>query len=166
MLEGDSLHKTEETHSAAQQNTDIILIDIYLGCEVVFAESKARARRGLFEGGLAQRPLTANLSVHRQRTPFAHLGGLALFAGLEKLDGGFRCEAFVVVVIELDHGGVGAGAEALYLPEGEKTVRGSLALLDVQVLLDRLLDLLGAAHHTGGRSAELGRGSRYRGYEV
>lgn len=53
----------------------------------------------------------------------------------------------------LDHGGVGAGAEALHLSQGEKPIGGGLSLLDVQVVLDGLLDLLRPAHHAGRRAA-------------
>lgn len=55
----------------------------------------------------------------------------------------------------LDHGGVGARAEAFDLSQREQTIRSGLALLNVQVLLDGLLDLLRATHHARCRAAQL-----------
>ena len=68
-------------------------------------------------------------------------GGLgAGLKSLEKLDGGFGGQVLVVVVVDLDHGGVDAGTEALDLDEGEETVGGGLALLDAEVGCDGLDD--------------------------
>ena len=64
----------------------------------------------------------------------------ALAEGAEELDDGLGGEVLVVVVVDLDHGGVDAGAKALDFDEGEEAVRGGLALLDVEVLLDGLDD--------------------------
>lgn len=61
------------------------------------------------------------------------------------MDGGLGGEILVVVVIDLDHGGVDAGAEALDLEEGEEAVLGGLATLDAQVASDGLDDGVGAA---------------------
>lgn len=80
-----------------------------------------------------------------------HLGGGAGAAGgagpqgVEQLNGGLWGEVLVVVVVDLDHGGVDAGAEALNLDEGEEAVGGGLSLLDSEVLLDGLDDDVGAA---------------------
>jgi hypothetical protein len=80
-----------------------------------------------------------------------HLGGGAGAAGsagpegVEQLDGGLWGEILVVVIVDLDHGGVYTGTEALDLDEGEEAVGGSLSLLDSEVLLDGLDDDIGAA---------------------
>lgn len=72
-------------------------------------------------------------------------GGGALLEGREQGDGGLGGEVLVVVVVDLDHGGVDAGAEALDLDEGEEAVGGGLALLDAEVGGDGLDDGVGAA---------------------
>jgi len=54
-------------------------------------------------------------------------------------------QVLVVVVVDLDHGRVDAGAEALDLDEGEEAVGGGLALLDAQVLLYGLYDGVASA---------------------
>lgn len=59
---------------------------------------------------------------------------------LEKVDDGLGCEVLVVVVVDLNHGGVDAGTQALDLDEGEESVLGGLALLDAEVLLDSFYD--------------------------
>lgn len=78
------------------------------------------------------------------------LGGGGL-EGLEEFDSGLGGQILVVVVVDLDHGGVDAGAEAFDLDEGEETVLGGLALLDAEVVGDGLDDGVGAA------AAELAR---------
>lgn len=71
--------------------------------------------------------------------------GGAVLESLEKLNGGFGGQILVVVVVDLDHGGVDAGAEAFDLEEGEETVLGSLALLDAEVVGDGLDNRVGTA---------------------
>lgn len=85
----------------------------------------------------AQRPRRGDLDVGA--------GAGARLQGLDELSGSLGCEVFVVVVVDLDHGGVDAGSEAFNLDEGEEPVRGGLALLDAQFLLDCLDDDIGAA---------------------
>jgi hypothetical protein len=68
----------------------------------------------------------------------AACGRSTLLEGREELDGGLGGEVLVVVVVDLDHGGVDAGAEALDLDEGEEAIGGGLALLDAEVGLDGL----------------------------
>lgn len=73
-------------------------------------------------------------------------GGVgALLEALEELADGLRGQVLVVFVVDLDHGGVDAGAEAFYLDESEETVSGGLALLDAKLLLDGLDDDVGTA---------------------
>lgn len=64
--------------------------------------------------------------------------------GVEELLGGLGREVLVVIVVDLDHGGVDAGAETLDLEEGEEAVGRGLALLDAEVLRDGLDDGVGA----------------------
>lgn len=64
--------------------------------------------------------------------------GGGLLESREELLDGLGGEVLVVVVVDLDHGGVDAGAEALDLDEGEEAVLGGLALLDAEVLTDGL----------------------------
>ena len=80
-----------------------------------------------------------------------HLVG-GVFQRFEQLHGGLGGKVLVVLVVDLDHRRVDAGAEAFDLEEGEEAVGRGLALLDVEVLLDGLDDGVGAA------SAELARG--------
>lgn len=75
-------------------------------------------------------------------------GAGRLGAGLEsreELDGGLGGQVLVVVIVDLDHGRVDAGAEALDLDESEEAVRSGLALLDAEVVDDGLDDGVGAA---------------------
>lgn len=69
----------------------------------------------------------------------------ALLEALEELADGVGGQILVVFVVDLDHGGVDAGAEAFDLDEGEETVGGGLALLDAEFLLDGLDDDVGTA---------------------
>ena len=71
--------------------------------------------------------------------------GGGLLEGGEQLLGGLGGQVLVVVVVDLDHGGVDAGAQALHLDEGEEPVRRRLPLLDPQLLLHRAYDLVAAA---------------------
>lgn len=78
--------------------------------------------------------------------------------GFEEGDGGCWGEVFVVVVIDLDHGRVDAGAEALDFREGEELVGGCLAGVDAEVGGYCGHDAVGAA------SAELAWGLEDRGF--
>jgi hypothetical protein len=71
------------------------------------------------------------------------LGGC--LQGLEQVDGGFRGQVLVVVVVDLHHGRVGAGAQALDFGEGEEAVGGRLAVVDSQVRGDGVHDGVGVA---------------------
>lgn len=72
-------------------------------------------------------------------------GGGAGLEVLEQLDDGLGSQVLVVFVVDLDHGGVDAGAQALDLDKGKEAVGARLALLDAEVLLDGLDDDVGAA---------------------
>lgn len=65
--------------------------------------------------------------------------------GFEEPDSGFRGQVFVVVVVDLDHGGVDAGAEALDFGEGEEFVRRRLARVNAEVGADGFHDEVGTA---------------------
>ena len=64
-------------------------------------------------------------------------------------------EIFVVVIIDLDHGRVDAGAEALDLADGEELVVGHAADADAKVLLAGRHDLVAASEPAGGGCANL-----------
>jgi hypothetical protein len=66
-----------------------------------------------------------------------------------------RSRTYVVVVIQLDHGGIGARTQTFHFPQREQTVFARFSLLDAEVLFDGGSDLLSAIHHTGCRTAEL-----------
>lgn len=59
---------------------------------------------------------------------------------LEEVLHGGGGEILVVVVVDLNHGGVHAGTEALDLENGEETVGSGLALLNSELLLNSLDD--------------------------
>lgn len=85
-----------------------------------------------------------------QGTSGGDLGGAArsgggVLEGLEEVDHGLGGEILVVVVVDLDHGGVDASPQALDLDEGEEAVGGGLALLNTEVVADSLDDGVGAA---------------------
>jgi hypothetical protein len=65
--------------------------------------------------------------------------------GLEEVLDGGGGKVLVVVVVNLNHGGVDAGTEAFDLENGEETVGGGLALLNAELLLDGLDDNIRAA---------------------
>ena len=58
-------------------------------------------------------------------------------------------EIFVVVIVDLDHGRVNAGSEALDLADGEELVVGHLAGSNSKVLLARSHDLVTATQPAG-----------------
>lgn len=72
-------------------------------------------------------------------------GGSTLLEVLEQLGDGRGRQVLVVVVVDLDHGGVDAGTQALDLDKGEEAVGRGLALLDAELLLDGLDDDVGTA---------------------
>lgn len=74
-----------------------------------------------------------------------------LFQSGQKGLHGLGGEIFVVVVIDLDHGGVHAGAQTFDLDEGEEAVLGGVAGGDAEVLGDGVDDLRATA------AAELAR---------
>lgn len=87
-----------------------------------------------------------------QRTGGGNLGGGAgascagrVLQSSEKGLDGLGGQVLVVVVIDLDHGGVDAGTQALDLDIGEKAVVGGVAGGDSEVLVDGLDDGVGAA---------------------
>lgn len=71
-------------------------------------------------------------------------GGRLLKRGEQGLDG-LGGQVLVVVVVDLDHGGVDTGTQALDLDVGEETVLGGVAGGDAEVLVDGLDDSVGAA---------------------
>lgn len=71
-------------------------------------------------------------------------GGGFLERGEEGLDR-LRGQVLVVVVVDLDHGGVDASTQALDLDVGEEAILGGVARGDAEVLVDGLDDRVGAA---------------------
>lgn len=85
-----------------------------------------------------------------QRTGSGNLGrGTGGSRGIlergEKALHGLGGQVLVVVIVDLDHGGVDASAEALDLNVGEKTVLGGVARGNAEVLVDCLHDGVTAA---------------------
>ena len=64
-------------------------------------------------------------------------------------------EVLVVVVVDLDHGRVDAGAEALDLANGEELVVSHATDADAKVLLAGRHDLVAASEPAGGGCANL-----------
>lgn len=82
-----------------------------------------------------------------QRAGFGSLGtgsGGLLECGEEGLDGLWG-QILVIVVVDLDHGGVDAGSQAFDLDVGEEAVLGGVAGGNAEVLVDSLDDGVGAA---------------------
>mmetsp|Transcript_18176 Transcript_18176/g.55700 ORF Transcript_18176/g.55700 Transcript_18176/m.55700 type:complete len:254 (+) Transcript_18176:271-1032(+) len=107
------------------------------------------------EGGLAGGAFAGDLAVHGEGAPEAHFRDLAGLAEFQELDDALRREALVVVVVQLDHRRVRARAEALDFSQREHAVWSGRAFQDAEVLLDRLLDVFGTAHHARRRPAQL-----------
>lgn len=81
-----------------------------------------------------------------QRSRSGHLDVLAsgcggLLQGREKGLDRLGCEIFVVVVVDLNHGGIDTGTQALDLNESEKAIFCCVSGLDAQVLFDSFEDL-------------------------
>lgn len=70
--------------------------------------------------------------------------GTVLEGSEESLDG-LGGQILVVVVVDLDHGGVNAGTQALDLDVGEEAVLGGVAGGDAEVLVDSLNNGVGTA---------------------
>ena len=64
-------------------------------------------------------------------------------------------KVLVVVVVDLDHGRVDTGAEALDLADGEELVVGHAADADTKVLLAGRHDLVATSEPAGGGCANL-----------
>lgn len=87
------------------------------------------------------------------------LGLLAALQGVDDLDNGFGREVllwsakitYVVVVVDLDHGRIRTGTEALDLDNGKFLARVRLARVHTEALLDR------AEHRVGAAATELAR---------
>mmetsp|Transcript_4355 Transcript_4355/g.9406 ORF Transcript_4355/g.9406 Transcript_4355/m.9406 type:complete len:277 (-) Transcript_4355:95-925(-) len=121
----------------------------------ILAHELLNAREGLLQRGLSERAFTTELAVHGETAPLCHGRGLVLFAGLQELNSGLRGEHFIKVIVDLNHGGVDAGTEALHLKEGKLAVLGGLTVLDTKVIRDGLLDLTSTAGHARGGTAKL-----------
>ena len=85
-------------------------------------------------------------------SPWWLLAGLQVIKDLMSVGDG---EVLVVVVVDLDHGGVDAGAEALDLADGEELIVGHAADADAKVLLAGRHDLVTASEPAGGGCANL-----------
>jgi len=115
------------------------------------------------ERRLPERPFTAHLPVHGEGSPFSHDGNIVGLTLLQKLDRRLRRQTLIIIIIHLNHRSVGTGTEALHFQECEHAVRGGLAVLDAQVVLDGSFDILGAADHAGCGAAELDEVLSYLG---
>ena len=85
-------------------------------------------------------------------SPWWLLSSLQIVEDLMSVSDG---EVLVVVVVDLDHGRVDAGAEALDLADGEELVVGHAADADAKVLLAGRHDLVAASEPAGGGCANL-----------
>lgn len=79
---------------------------------------------------------------------------------LEKRDGGVICEVLVEIIIDLDHGSVGTGTEALDFGKGEEAVLGRLAVVDSENVLAGLHDGVAVPQHAGCLGFVSGVGAR------
>lgn len=94
---------------------------------------------------LARIPPTQRARLrHRRLARLAH-GCHALLERRQQRLGGLGRQVLVVVVVDLHHGSVDAGAETFYFDEGEEAVFGGFALLDAEVLFDGFDDGVAAA---------------------
>lgn len=120
---------------------------------VVLAHHSLRVPDGLDQVGQASAVLAGVAAGQRAGGWDLCAGGSGSFLerGQEGLDG-LGGQILVVVVVNLDHGGVDASAEALDLDVGEEAVLGGVAGGDAEVLVDGLDNGVTAA------AAELARG--------
>ena len=110
------------------------------------------------QGCLSQWSLTRDLSIHGQRSPFSHGRFLSLQACLNERHDGFGGRTFVIIVIdELYHGGVGAGAQTFYFEECKEPILGGLARFNSQMRFNGALNVFGSANHAGCGAAELNK---------
>lgn len=111
----------------------------------------------LAEGGQTGAVLAGVAAGHWARLgEFGAGGGGLLERGEEGLDC-LRGEVLVVVVVDLDHGGIDASTQALNLDVGEEAILGGVAGGDAEVLVDCLDDRVGtaAAELAGGLGEEI-----------
>ena len=79
------------------------------------------------------------------------MGGLLLSQIFQQFDGQLRAHFGVDLVVDGDHGGKPAGAQAGHRLQGEQAVGGGLLLLlQLQVFPDGIVDGLRLTHVTGG----------------
>ena len=64
-------------------------------------------------------------------------------------------KTYKVVIVNLDHRGIGAGTKTLHLKKGEQSILRCFAILDTQLLLDGLHNLLTTTQHAGSGATEL-----------
>lgn len=77
---------------------------------------------------------------------------VSLLEGIQQANDGFRREVFVVVIIDLQHGSIDTGTEALDLKEREELVGRCLAIMEVEVFG------YGSPNGVGANSTKLARG--------
>lgn len=75
------------------------------------------------------------------------MGGV--LQGLEELDSRVVCKVLIVVVVDLNHGGIRTCTKAFHLCKCEEAVWGSLAVVDTQCVFASLHDGITVAEHTG-----------------
>merc|ERR1719474_1504697 len=111
----------------------------------VSSNTNARTRRGFSKGGGRAERFSSESST--SWSPWWLLSSLQVVEDLMSIGDG---EVLVVVVVDLDHGRVGAGAEALDLADGEELVVSHAADTDAKVLLAGRHDLVAASEPAGG----------------
>lgn len=111
--------------------------------------------RSIHERRLALGTFAAYLAVHWKTSPLAHGRWVSSLASFQELNGGLVVEAFVVVIVELEHWGIGTSSQTLNLQQRKQAVLRCAPILDVQMVHDGLFDVLGPANHAWGRAAQL-----------
>ena len=62
---------------------------------------------------------------------------------------------YIIIIIDLNHGSVGASTKTFYLKEREHAVLGGFAVLNTQFLLDSLHNFFRTTEHARSGSTEL-----------
>ena len=75
--------------------------------------------RRVDQSGFSLWSLAAQLSIHRQASPLGHLGRIASSTRIKQLNGRFRGQILVEIVIQLHHWRVTTCTKALHLAQCE-----------------------------------------------
>lgn len=87
----------------------------------------------------------------------AGLDGFTLAQLFDNVDHRLWGQILEVIIVDLNHGSVGASTEALYLDQRKLLIRGGLTSLDLQLVLNGRKNLIGTttAEHARGGGAKL-----------